>query len=47
MSDFVLIQKAVRTNGNNDRVTVVPVISADVRALKPAVVFFGKQAHLR
>lgn len=38
---------AVRTKGNLDHVTIMSVVSAAGVALKPVVVFPGKQAHYR
>ena len=42
-----LIQKAIRTKGGLNRVTVMPVVSAAGLAYKPIVVYPGKRAHYR
>lgn len=41
------LQKTLATRGSLDRVTVMPVVSADGHAYKPCVVYPGKHAHYR
>lgn len=45
--NVALIHSAVRTKGNLERVTVMPVVSASGVAFKPVIVYPGKQAHYR
>jgi len=40
-----LVHSTVRTKGKLEKVTVIPIVSVAVVALKPAIVFPEKQAH--
>ena len=46
-SGQTLTQKAIRTSGNLERVTVVPVVSASGNTYTPVVVYPGTQANYR
>lgn len=43
----ILVQKTVRTKGSLDRVTIMPIVSADGKAYKPVVIFPGQRPHYR